>query len=549
MEKGFLKKEYEDSFEEELSNLTLMRDYIRKSGREDETFSSLRAIDNLTLIDGGIQIPEIIVMQSTKGKTDLLSKHSKKYKDDEIEEMVQRTGLEREDIVKLMQDGMQLEEIGEAADALPFKEISESAAIREMIRSNIKPEQLTLLQEKGIEVVAMADGSIQVTSLEKLAEVDEKGMVHLDPELEKSLQPFEQVGLLSVSEGLVAEEVEPETQEMGDGIGTSLKIVPLQRKREEKTKEELEKAEIARDLGEKAEDIVSVIRIEDREGGSKLFNDSLTQNARPLIIRLRNNNFKVMEEKDDGTREELQAFEATPVSKQVASLLKDTAHNHDTYIRPGEIKAGKTNPNQERYNLFQIRRAGESQDNDSNQLLFAGFSGETDLSLIENRTSGSMAFADVPMTRIYPRTIYMENNIGTPGPKEVVQGNDKQEEDIPQASTIEYGDIGAKIALLEELKYIESKIVSIENQTGHDERCASQHETHSHFGEEHKHEEHEADTGNMDISDDLSDDSAKLPDLYSRRGELLTKLGISQSDSIEKIEAEEEHIPGSRRRP
>ena len=82
MEKGFLKKEYEDSFEEELSNLTLMRDYIRKSGREDETFSSLRAIDSLTLIDGGIQIPEIIVMQSTKGKTDLLSKHSKKYKED-----------------------------------------------------------------------------------------------------------------------------------------------------------------------------------------------------------------------------------------------------------------------------------------------------------------------------------------------------------------------------------------------------------------------------------------------------------------------------------
>ena len=45
------------------------------------------------------------------------------------------------------------------------------------------------------------------------------------------------------------------------------------------------------------EDILSVIRIEDRDGGSKLFNDSLTQNAKPLIIRMRNNNFKVMEEK------------------------------------------------------------------------------------------------------------------------------------------------------------------------------------------------------------------------------------------------------------
>ena len=34
---------------------------------------------------------------------------------------MQRTGLEKEDIIVLLQDGMQLEEIGKAADQLPLK--------------------------------------------------------------------------------------------------------------------------------------------------------------------------------------------------------------------------------------------------------------------------------------------------------------------------------------------------------------------------------------------------------------------------------------------
>lgn len=185
-------------------------------------------------------------------------------------------------------------------------------------------------------------------------------------------------------------------------------------------------------------------------------------------------------------------------------------------------------------------------------MLFVGFSGETDLSLIENRTNGNMAFAQVPRTRIYPRSIYMENNNGTPGKKEVVQGNEDPKQDISMASTIEYSDIGEKIEVLEELKYVEQEIVSIQQDTGHDERCADEHKTHGHFGDEHEHEreKHEADTGSMDISDDLSDKAARLPDLYLRRRQLLMKLGLSESAVIENVESELEgdYIPGKRRR-
>lgn len=547
MEKSLLKSEYLDEADNELTNLSLMKNYLEKTNRTDVEFSQLRRIDSLTLVDNGINIPDLLLMKETKGKTDILQKKQKRYTSDEISELMQRTGLEKEDIISLMQDGMKLEEIGKAADQLPFKDISESAAIREMIRKDIDTDQLAILESMGVEVVAMKDGSLQVTNLEKLAEVDENGIVLLDADFQKKLEPFEQIGLLSISEGLAIKEMEPEmqTQEMSNSKGGKLKIVPLKEKREERTKEELEKEEIARQLGEKPEDILSVIRIEDRDGGSKLFNDSLTQNARPLIIRMRNNNFKVMEEKDDGTREEIQGFEATPVSKQVASLLKDTAHNHDTYVKAGEIKAGKTNPNEERYNIYQIRRAGESKDNDSNNLLFAGFSGNTDLTLIENKQNGNAVFDGVPQKSIYPRSVYMESNIGENKKTEMVKDDDHVPETNPPVS---YTDLCEKIEVLEELKEVEMEIREIEGETGHDERCASEHYTHSHYDKNNndlskaKHDE-----SDPDISDTFTDDSRKLPDLYSRRSELLQKLNLSPSDTLEEIE--EEYYRGMRTKP
>lgn len=548
MGKSLLKNEFLDSADEELTNLALMANYLEKTNRTEVEFSQLRRIDNLTIVDNGIKIPDLLLMREKNGKTDIMRKRTTTHNNDEIAEIMQKTGLEREDLIALMQDGLQLQEIGEAAQQLPFKEISESAAIREMIRRDISPEKITALKEKGIEIVAIKDGSLQVTNLEKLAEVDEKGLVQLDPEVQKSLEPFEQIGLLSISEGLVIKEIEPEEQEeISNSRGGKLKIVPLKEKKAERTKEELEKEEIAKQLGEKPEDILSVIRIEDREGGSKLFNDSLTQNSKPLIIRLKNNNFKVMEEKDDGTRVEIQGYEATPVSKQVASLLKDTAHNHDTYIKPGEIKAGKTNPDEERYNLFQIRKAGESKEGNPNHLLFVGFSGNTDLSIIENRENGNAIFDKVHQKSIYPRSAYMENSNGGAEKTNIVKENDENSNmsDI----SISYGDITSKISILEELKYVETEIRRIEGQTGHDTRCANQHYTHNHY-ESTNNDLSKGKANNHfdpDISESFTDDARKLPNLYTRREQLLQILNLRLSDILEEIE--EEYYRGIRSIP
>ena len=180
MGKSLLKNEYLDESDEELTNLSLMSNYLEKTNRTDVEFSQLRRINNLTIVDNGIKIPDLLVMQEKNGKTDIMRKKTKRYNTDEITEIMQRTGLEKEDIIALMQDGLELQEIGEAAEMLPFKEISESAAIREMIRKDISPEKIAILKEKGIEIVASKDGSLKVTNLEKLAEVDEKGLVTLD---------------------------------------------------------------------------------------------------------------------------------------------------------------------------------------------------------------------------------------------------------------------------------------------------------------------------------------------------------------------------------
>ena len=36
-----------------------------------------------------------------------------------------------------------------------------------------------------------------------------------------------------------------------------------------------------------------------------------------------------------------------------------------------------------------------------------------------------------------------------------------------------------------------------------------------------------------DISDDLADETRKLPDLYQQRSEILTELGVKETDSVD----------------
>ena len=58
----------------------------------------------------------------------------------------------------------------------------------------------------------------------------------------------------------------------------------MQEKQAEKTKEEIEKQKVAKDLGVDSDYIVSMIKIEDKDEGSKLLNDKADKNDTKYII-------------------------------------------------------------------------------------------------------------------------------------------------------------------------------------------------------------------------------------------------------------------------
>lgn len=148
MAKGLLKEKEKELLGEELSELTLMHDYLLKSGREKETFTSIRRMSDIELADGSIKIPNVIVMQNTEGKSEILNVTNYSYEQEQIQKLMEETGLNRKDVLSLMRDGLRLEQIEVMANNLHFKDIADSAAIREMIRKEINPEQLKEMRKK-----------------------------------------------------------------------------------------------------------------------------------------------------------------------------------------------------------------------------------------------------------------------------------------------------------------------------------------------------------------------------------------------------------------
>lgn len=316
-------------------------------------------------------------------------------------------------------------------------------------------------------------------------------------------------GLIKFSDGLAVKDVESK----------SLQVKTLKQKQQDMKEEDIEKKKIADSMGIDSDDIISVISIEDREGGSKLFNYDMEGAQKPLIVRLKNNKFKVLKEDENGEKKEMVGFEATPVSKQVASLLKDTNNNLFTTLKPGEVRAGKTNPNQNEYNIFQIKRAGESKDDDLNNLLFVSTSGRTDMNIIESRERGEFRFDKAPQSTVYPQNIYIENSNGVTKKKEITYSD----------QTIKFPDIEKRKELLEKLIEIEDMIQKIIDTS--------------------ENIEEKKDMPTADISDELADSKNKLPDLYSTRSKILYELGMKEKDII-KAEEELEHMerPGFRSR-
>ena len=544
MVKGLLKEEELKKLKEEKEYFDLMYDYLSKGEKEQEEFTSIRRMPELELADGSIKIPDILAMENKNGKIELLNKTSKVFKEDELERIAKSTGMEKEDILVLIQDGMDEKAIDEKVEKLPFKNIADSKAIREMVRKEIDPKELELMKQKGIEVVALSNGDIQVNSIQKLAEIDEKGLVKLDQKLMENLKPFEEMGLIKLSQDLVVKEIPSKEMEKENIQGNKLKIISLDEKKKEMNQEELEKQKVAKDIGIDPDWIVSMIRLDDKQEGSRLINDKTDMNTTKYIIRTRSgavaNKFIVAEEKDDGSLNQIKGFEISSVGREVGALLHDTQGNHITSLKPGEIKSGKMNSMQNEYNYFQIRRAGESLDDGINQLLFVGTMGQTDMNVIENRDNGDKSFVTVPSSTVHPRNIYMEGSTSALRETHLHQDNEKPNCLEEERTTINYKDIEKRKELLERLEIIEAKIQEIESHTGHDERCINDCIEGDEKSDELK--------GEADMTEEIGDTKLQLPDLYSQRSTILTELGVNEKTAVKEIEDDEFQI-GMPRRP
>lgn len=433
MNKKALTDEARDLIESELLEMSLIERYLSKSGQQRNEFESIESRNEFVLLDGAVRVPKILMFRNANGVTEIVNRVSKEFEIDFIDGLSKKNGLSTDEVISLMGKEMHIE--------------------------------------------ILENGNVRQEFLERIAKVDENGLMVFDEKWLEKLRPFEEVGLVKLSDSMVVKDVK---------ANGSLQVVPLDKKKEEIKEEAIEKQEIANAIGVQPDEIFGVIRIEDRDGGSKLFNHDMTNVQKPLIVRLRNNNFKVLKDAGNGNITEMIGFDATPVSKQVASLLKDTRSDLFTNLKAGEVRAGKTNPNQNEYNIFQIRRAGESIDDDSNNLLFVSTSGKTDMNIIESRDRGEVRFSETPQSTIYPKNIYLESSSGTTKKKEIV--HDEQ--------NIDSRDIARRAVLLKKLLRVDDKIKKI-------------------------------------------DDTERLSELYSERTELLNELGMNEKDLIRAREEQE----------
>lgn len=309
-------KEIED-IENELVTFSLIESYLQNTSRNEQEFTSIRRAKELSLFDEMSPIQNIVLMQDKSGKTTVLKQSSRNYSFIELQDITEKYGFTHDDIISLLQTGMSLEEIDQAIAESTYGSGLNITAIREMIKVSIDPKRLEQLHKKGVYVRLLADASIQADSLQRIAEVDEYGRTKLEPELLESMELFR----IKLPDEMHIKENEPTKEQRSSG--SSLKLVSS----EEKNKDRQNVEKIAADLNMDPDEIVSVIRIDDNDNGSKLLNDAVGKDSTKYIIRTRNgitqNKFIVAEERN-GKFQQFQGFEFTPVAKEVASLLKDT---------------------------------------------------------------------------------------------------------------------------------------------------------------------------------------------------------------------------------
>ncbi len=584
---------------DELDTLKKIRNYTSYRLPEDFKLKGVERAAELVLADDSRMDDVVLLDFETVDRdiTKVLEKHKVVLSKSRVEAV---TGLESKEIKELLTRGIKMETIETLSVKLQDKadaELEPQVLMEGIIEEATKQGEIEPLPEDefdmetlddsdlevttlpgmemipmesrdlseiedltGISVTENENGDLEVTSLEEVMEITpdkssfEKSFIEgLEKELSELVAKYKAVGDVGDLEAQLRSDLDKKLEGteivMNEDEKGELVLSAISKKeREEKEEaEEKEKKEIAEALGEDPDNVISIIRLKSKQSASEMTNDNLRQTNSYVVVRLKNNNFKMLKEVDKGTDvkemsvstpdgektyvEEM-GYEINPLMKELAPAMKDTAHSGYTDVLAGETKAGKTNPNSNRYNVVQIVRAGESKTDNQDFITYIGLNGERVTDVVTNHGTG-LDFDRDGVEITYPKDLYIQGKEYDVHDKDTAEYeretgtsvDEKQPESGESSPSLEAA-IQKRIMLLEKLLELEEYIKDEENDRTPDPTIV----VGAMLGGDSVKE-------GMEYSEESR--QARLDEAYDERAQLLKELGYKEDElTIAKEEAE-----------
>lgn len=573
--------------QDELDTLRMIRSYTEYKLPDDMKLKGIEKEIELLLADDTKL--EKVVLLDLEGPDDDLSKVLEVRKEvlskDRIEAI---SGLERPQIRELLARGLTIESIEERSIEIAEEQgmLKPEAMKQEIIEDAVQEGEIEPLPEEeidfetdeeivtlpGMEMIPLEErdissiedqtgtlvsdlenGDMEITTLEERMEITKDGgkfeemyIEMLERDLAEDIEKYKMFGDTSELEAELRAGLDKKLAgtelvlDEGEKDKLVLKAVSKDERDEKEKAEDEEKKKIAEALGEDPDNILGIIRFKSVDQGSEMTNRKLSYTNDTIAVRLPNNNFKLLEEVSEGTSPneqkletpdgpksymELEDYSINPLMNGVAPALKDTAHSGYTDLLAGESKAGKTNPNSNRYDVIQIVRAGEKKMDDQDYIMYIGLNGERVTDVVTNHGTG-LDFDREGVEIDYPGEVYIQGKEYDIHDKEDAE-KERQTGDESQALD---KALSKRIALLKKLLELEKQIATEENDKTPDLTIVA--------GQM---------IGGGSVKDGIeySEESrqVRLEEAYDQRADVINELGYKESDltlAIEEAERAEE---------
>ena len=402
--------------------------------------------------------------------------------------------------------------------------------------------------QTGTLVSDMENGDLEITTLEERMEISKEGgkfdelyIEMLERDLAEDIEKYEKFGDVTELEEQLKEDLAKKLEgtelvmdetEQGELV---LKAMTKEQRQQDESEMDEEKKKIAEALGEDPDNVLSIIRFKSLDAASEMVNKNLEDDRDLIAVRLPNNNFRLLREVSDGTSPveekigtpdgtktymEMENYSVNPLMNGIAPALKDTAHSGYTDVLAGETKAGKINPNSNRYDVVQIVHAGDNKTDSQENIMYLGLSGERVSDAVTNHGNG-LDFDRDGVEVDYPSQIYVQGKEYDIHDEEIAKKERMTGDEAPDLDSA----LATRIGLLKELLEIEKLIANEEASKMPDLTIVA--------GQV---------IGGGSIKDgvEYSEESkeVRLDEAYSRRSEILNELGYKESDlTIAKEEA------------